>query len=259
MTKESVDSNGRRALATRAERAVQLSANPPAIWTAFARQGAWKSWVLVLQLGLNVLLAVAAIGFAHRDPDVVLVEGNGKSTYVSRSIAGEALTRFLTEQRQQPTDITVLHFTRDFLNRFLSVNSSTIDSTWPESLGMMDAPLRSRLAREAKTQNLIESSRMAQVRTELAFEDISLVERLPTAMHVHAVLKRTKYGLGNGNRLSADQLVVDLIERIVPRTQMSPDGLEVAEYRNQVEISSPQKPTIETPLSQKPIGEGHAP
>src|SRR4051812_46329340 len=94
----------------------------PAVWAAFVRQGRWKSWALALSFCLNFLLAVAAIGFARRAPDVVLVEPTGKSTYVNRSIAGDALVRFLEEQRLLPSDVTVMHFTSQFLTSLLAVN-----------------------------------------------------------------------------------------------------------------------------------------
>ena len=74
--------------------------------------------MLLLQFALNFFLAFAAIGFSRKEPDVVLVAPDGKSTYVNRSLAGDALVRFLAEQRQQPSDVTVVHFTKEFLSRF---------------------------------------------------------------------------------------------------------------------------------------------
>src|SRR5207302_15042 len=94
-----------------------------AIWTAFARQAAWREWVIVSLLALNALTIVAAIRAARRDPDVVVVASDGKSSYLPRSIANEALLRFLAEQKQQPSDVTVVHFTREFLHVMLAINS----------------------------------------------------------------------------------------------------------------------------------------
>ena len=209
-----------------------LPPRPPAIWSAFARQGAWKSWLLLLQLALNFLLALAAIGFSRKEPDVVLVEPDGKSTYVNRSIAGEALARFLAEQRQQPSDATVVHFTRTFLTTFLAINSSTIDGAWPEALAMMDASLRERMSREAAAQKLLEAYRVARVATDITIDDLVLLERHTTALHVRATVTRRKQDLGGAKSPTTDKLQVEVIERVVPRTSSHPDGLEVVEYRN---------------------------
>jgi len=219
-------------LPTAVVRTPRAPMRPPAIWTAFARQGAWKNWVLLLQFALNLLLVVAAIGFSRKEPDVVLVDPTGKSTYVNRSIAGEALTRFLAEQRHQPSDVTVVHFTRTFLTTFLAINSSTIDSAWPEALAMMDAPLRGRITREAEAQKLLETYRLARVKTDVSLNDVVLMERHERALHVRGIVTRRKQDLlGNGGP-TTDKLQVELILRVIPRSPAHPDGLEVAEYRN---------------------------
>jgi len=210
----------------------RLPARPPAIWAAFARQGAWKNWFLGLQFALNFMLVVAAIGFSRREPDVVLVDPDGKSTYVNRSIAGDALVRFLAEQRQQPSDVTVAHFTHAFLNTFLAINSTTIDAAWPEALSMMDAPLRDRISREATAQKLLETYRLARVRTDITVDELTLVERHGNVLHVRAVVTRRKESLDGAKSPTKDRLQVDLVERVVTRTPAEPDGLQIAEYRN---------------------------
>ena len=221
-----------QSLAAAVVRTPRALSPPPAIWTAFARQGAWKNWMLLLQFALNVLLALAAIGFSRKEPDVVLVEPDGKSTYVNRSIAGEALARFLAEQRHQPSDVTVVHFTRSFLTTFIAINSSTIDSAWPEALAMMDAQLRGRITHEAASQKLLETYRLARVKTDVSIEDVVLMERHETALHVRGIVTRRKQDLlGNGGP-TTDKLQAELILRVVPRSPAHPDGLEVAEYRN---------------------------
>jgi len=71
--------------------------SPPAIWTAFARQAAWREWVIAALIALNALTIVAAVRVARKDPDVVLIAPDGKSSYVPRSTANDALLRFLAE------------------------------------------------------------------------------------------------------------------------------------------------------------------
>jgi hypothetical protein len=215
--------------------------SPPAVWVAFARQGAWKTWVIILQLALLFLLALACIQLARRPPDVVLVDSSGKSTYLSQSIAGEQLARFLAEQRQRPSDITIAHFSRMFLERFLAVNSSTIQAEWPEALAMMSGSLRARVEKEASAQKLVETYRAAQVQTEVVIEELQLVESLERAAHVRATVTRRKQLLGGGP-VSIDRLTVDLVEQVVPRSPSHPDGLELVEYRNAV-LPPSQEPT----------------
>jgi hypothetical protein len=202
---------------------------PPAIWTAFAKQGAWKDWVIVALIAMNVLLVIAGVKIARRDPDVVLVAADGKSTFVPRDLAGDALGRFLAEQRQQPSDVTVVHFTQGFLHLVFAINSSTVEGAWMDALALMSDDLRTRYAAEAAGQKFVEVYRLARIRTSLNIEDLQLVERTSTLLHVRAVIARSKASLSSDETPTFDdRLAVEVVERVVPRTMERPDGLEVA-------------------------------
>src|SRR5215470_1199769 len=85
---------------------------PPAIWTAFARQGAWKSWVLIFQFFVIALLILANVRLSQKPPDIVVVAPDGKSSYLTPSSAEDALLRFLADQKQEHNDLTVHHYNR---------------------------------------------------------------------------------------------------------------------------------------------------
>jgi len=206
---------------------------PAAIWTAFARQAAWKDWVIVALLCLNALTIVAGVRVAKREPDIVVVAGNGKSTYLPREIASDALVRFLAEQQQLPSDTTVVHFTREFLQLALALNSSTVDGAWADALALMSPLLRERVAADAASKKLLDAYRAAKVRTRLVIESIDLVERTSTLLHVRATVTRRMGSLLVASEAATtdDRLTVELVQRIVPRTSNRPDGLEVAEMR----------------------------
>ncbi len=204
---------------------------PPAIWAAFLRQGAWKNWVLVGQMALIALLVLVNMRMATRAPDVVVVGPDGKGQYLDRRVASDALLSFIQEQKGQPSDVTVTRFTRDFVTRALAINSSTVAEAWPEALGMMAPELRARLEQESTAQKLIETYRLAQVRTRLTFDDLDLVERTRELLHVRATVTREKHGLLDRRTPTVDRLHVDLVQRVVPRSAARPDGLEVLEWR----------------------------
>jgi hypothetical protein len=216
---------------------------PPAVLAAFLRQGRYKTWALFAQFGLNLLLVLCLWGALHREPDVVLVSPDGQSTYVNRSLAGEALVRFLSEQRQLPSDVTILHFSKVFLDLVLAVNSSTIEGTWPQALALMDPELRARVQRQAAEQKLIQGYQLAQTKTSLHYEEAHLLEHTDALVHLHATLRRTRSSLlareGSGELL--DRVGVDLVERIVPRTPAHPDGLVVSDWRVEV---LPREPKV---------------
>jgi hypothetical protein len=201
----------------------------PAVWTAFANASRWKSWALLGQFVLNVLLIFVALRVAKTDPDVVVVAEDGKSTYVPRAVAGSALVRFLESEKQKPSDVTVLHFTAEFLDAFFAVNSSTLDAAFPKALGMMDARLKGAVAREYADGKVLETYRLAQVRSQLAIGELLVLQKTDSLIHLSAKLERKRSSLVDGSRPSTDALEVELVERVVPRTAERPDGLEIAE------------------------------
>jgi len=148
-------------------KAIDSNRAPAAIWAAFVRQAAWKDWLIAALLVLNALTIIAGSRLAAREPDVILVAPDGKSTYVARSVASRALLDFIAVQKQEPSDLTVVHFTKDFVRLALSANASTIDATWREALSMMGTELRNRLQAESQAKKLVESLQSLKLKTSV--------------------------------------------------------------------------------------------
>src|SRR5205823_1845727 len=160
------------------------------------------------------------------------VAPDGKSSYVPRTIVSDALLRFLAEQRQQPSELTIVHFTGDFLHLALAINSSTIDGAWNDALALMGPELRQRFANAAAQHRLVDNYKLAKIRTTLSVDRIEMVDRSKTLLHVHAIVTRKKASLlAESGPTDEDRLDVELVERIVPRTIARPDGLEIIEMR----------------------------
>jgi hypothetical protein len=186
----------------------------------------------VALLALNAMLVLAGMRLARREPDVVVIGADGKSTYVQRSLASKALLDFVADQRLKPSDVTVVHFTRDFLRLALSANSSTVDATWSEALSMMGPQLRQRLAAESERQKLLETYKQLRVRTAVEVLDVDLVERTKELLHVKASVQRSKAPLTDEAAAAGrERLAVELALRVLPRTLAHPDGLEVVQWK----------------------------
>jgi hypothetical protein len=211
--------------------------SPPAIWTAFAQQGRWKNWVMLAQLIVIALLVMTCLAIAKTDPDVVVVDAGGDSHYVRREVSNAALLNFLAEQKGQPSDVTVLAFTRRFVQLFFAPNSSTVRETSREALGLMDAKLKASSEGELQRGETVEKLEALKVRSELVFDAVDQVERTPSLIHLKVRLVRTMSSLLDGADPKRDSLAVDLVLRVVPRTPARPDGLELAEM-----IVSPASP-----------------
>jgi hypothetical protein len=209
---------------------------PPAILAAYLRQGRWKTWALAAQFAVNLFLIVCVYAAVKKEPDVVLVSPDGASSYLNRPLAGDALLRFLAEQRQLPSETTIVHFSKTFLDLVLAVNSSTVEATWPQGLALMSPELRERVGKQAAAEKLIEGYQLALTKTSLAYPQLTLLEHTDSLVHLRALVDRTRSSLlgpdRGGSRL--DRVAVDLVERIVPRTPTHPDGLLVSDWRIEV-------------------------
>lgn len=207
-------------------------AGPPAIWVAFARQGAWKSWVLAGQFAVIVLLLAICVAIAQKPPDIIVVGEDGKGTYVESTVSSAALQSWLREQRGRASDVTLRAFTERFVKLTVGVNSTTVEEAWAEATGLMVAPLAKRLNEEAQAQRLFETYRLAAVRTALDFKAIDVVERRSDKTHVRVQVARHKEKLVGGGTASDDLVQVDLVLMDVPRSRRHPDGLEVLDWRS---------------------------
>src|SRR5512138_660532 len=172
--------------------------SPPAVWSAFVAQNAWKSWTIVGLLALVALQAITIVRLVSRPPEFVVVDANGRTTPVRRSVATDALLQFLAD-RTRPPEVAIVRFTRDFLHLALGLNSSTVEANWPAALAMMAPELRERVAAESAAKRLVETYRLVQRKTELSFEEIVLEDRTPTHLAVRAVLTRRSLPLIDGS------------------------------------------------------------
>lgn len=205
--------------------------SPPAIWLAFASQGRWKNWVMLAQLLVLAFMTQVCFAMAKTKPDVVVVDEKGEGHFVARAAGSEALVRFLDTEQKRPTDVTLLAFSERFTRLTSAVNSATIDEAWVEALGMMAPPLATKMEAEAKAQKLIETYRLAQVRTSLVLDEAKLVERRGDKAHVQLTVTRHKTALFGTSTGTSDRQTIDLILSEVPRSRRKPDGLDVWEWR----------------------------
>ena len=205
--------------------------SPPSVWAAFVAQSAWKSWTIVALLAAVFLLCIAVVRLVSRPPEFVMVDANGRTTPVRRSVATDALLRFLAD-RTRPPEAAIVRFTRDFLHLALGLNSSTIDANWPAALAMMTPELRDRVAKESAAKRLVETYRLAQRKTELSFDEIVLEDQTPGQITVRATLTRRSLPLIDGaGPTDSDRVQVELLAHFVPPTVECPDGLQVREWR----------------------------
>lgn len=223
---------------------------PPAVWTAFAQQGRWKSWVLAAQLVTNLLFLALLLAVVEKPADIIVVGEDGQGTYVPRTSATAALQDFLRQQHSRAADVTVLAFTQRFVRLTAGINSVMAEEAWSEALGMMMAPLAEKMAAEAQAQKLMETYRLAQVRTSLDFLSVELIERRGEKSHLRARVRRHKEKVMGGG-VAEDVLQVDLVLVDCARSRAHPDGLEVLDWRtapvDEASLNTPTSPTRVTP------------
>lgn len=211
-------------------------AAPPAIWTAFAEQGRWKNWVMAGQLLLLAFMTQVCFRLARTEPDVIVVDESGDSHYVERGVASAPLLEFIRSQRGAPSDFTIEAFARRFLKATAAPNSTMLDEQWAEALSMMASPLAERVDAEARAQKLLETYRLAQVRTHLDIQTLDIVERHGAQLHLRAKLARRRESLVGAAPVVADVQQVDVVLAVVPRSRARPDGLLVVEWRTSFPI-----------------------
>lgn len=221
-------------------RSTAAAAPVPAVWAAFAAQGRWKNWVLIVQLFLILTLIYANTSFVKKEPDVVLVSPDGTSVYVERAMVGDSVIEAIHAAKGMPDELSVLRFSKDFVRLVLGVHSATVADSWDAAKQRMTLELRTKLDAEYKAQRVIETFELAKVRTDLEFVETTLLERTDKFLRVRSLVRRERSSLVDGSSPPGDSLHVELILQVVPRTPENPDGLAVTTFGSKP-VAEPSK------------------
>ncbi|RKG68550.1 hypothetical protein D7V88_40620 [Corallococcus terminator] len=182
---------------------------------------------MLFQGGLLIFCVLANVHLSKRPPDVVLVDGSGGAEYVPRKLVGLDVLMAIQRAKGQPTDAEVGHVTREFLTHFAGVNSTSVETSWAAALSMMDPALASKLSREYSERKVLAALKASNSKTDLVFEDVKLIERTDTLLHVRARIRRTHSSLLTGGNPVEDVVGATVFLAVEGRNMQFPSGLRV--------------------------------
>jgi hypothetical protein len=186
-----------------------------------------RAWLLAF---LTIPLALVALGFAVfvrlQPPTVIRIGANGEAVVVGQPAKGgsAAGTNVGTDAFLDQA------FVKRFLDSYLNYSPADVDERWSASLNMMTRNLRSYTMKAMADDNTRGKIDDDQIQSVFHLREIDPESGEPLTFLVYGV--KDVHHVTNGSEVT-DHFVNEYRVRVIAdrRTDVNPDGLWIAEYR----------------------------
>lgn len=190
-------------------------------WISHAEMLRWIAGLLIVAL---MFMTIAMVVVAKKAPVVIRVDDVGNAV----------LIRDLDENNT-PSDVEINAFAKDFLRSYLELNSLSVQKDLARALNMMTKKYQAAHLRELKADNFLEKIIKANVQTQLELKHIEITSKLPTRVYLDIRAVTSTSPLEDPHATPTRHgLIARLTLDLVPRTERTPNGLLVEEYRQQM-------------------------
>ncbi|HEX5037919.1 MAG TPA: VirB8/TrbF family protein [bacterium] len=201
-------------------------------WIAHAEMLRWVAALLVVAM---VVMSVTVVIVVRKPPVVIRVDEVGNAVPINDLATNNA-----------PSDVEMTAFGKDFLRAYLELNSLTIQKDLARALNMMTKRFQSAHLRELKAENFLQKIIKANIQTQLELKHIAITSKTPARAYldIRAITSTTPLEDAHATP-TRHGLIAKLTLVLVPRTERTPNGLLVEDYRQQIvpleEMLGPEK------------------
>ena len=205
------------------------------LWAHWISHAEILRWLLFVCIIAVLFLSITVVIVSRKPPVVVRVDEIGNARVIQD-----------LETNNTPADVEITAYAKEFLRAYLELNSLTVQKDLTRALNMMTKKYQQAHLRELQAEGFLKKIINANIQTQIEIRDISITSKMPARVYLdvrgitsttpledpHATA--TKHGF-----LSKLTLV------LVPRTELTPNGLLVEDYRQEIipleELMGPQK------------------
>lgn len=177
---------------------------------------------IILLLGINIFIA-------KKPPYVVRIDAEGK------------LTGFQDlSDNLRVTDIEVIAFARDFMEKFVAFNSHIVREKFADALNMMTPKYQEMAVEDVKEKNLVKKIEDMKIRTIFKFNNAEIVERSQNKFFVRLSGTSEVYSLlrQEGTPVQSKKFTAEVLLVAVPRTEKTPRGLLADSFIHSYDLAS---------------------
>lgn len=201
-------------------------------WISHAEMLRWVTALLVVAL---VVLSIAVLVAVRKPPIVIRVDDVGNAVPIND-----------LPTNNEPSDVEITAFAKDFLRAYLELNSLTIQKDLARALNMMTKKYQAAHLRELKAENFLQKIIKANIQTQLELKQIAITSKSSDRAYldIRAITSTTPLEDPHATP-TRHGLIAKLTLVLVPRTERTPNGLLVEDYRQQIvpleEMVGPEK------------------
>ncbi len=214
------------------------------LWGDIVAQNYTLRILIVGCLIVVIVLVSSLVTVVRRPPPVIRVSEVGKAEVI-RDI----------RSNNEPDEVEIRAFVREFLHSYMELDSTTIIPDMTRALNMMTREYQKVHQEELKKQNLIRKIREAGIKTRLEIISIGIRQEGSKVYATATGISRVYPVTGEGEK-KANGFRSHLVLRKVPRTEFIPNGLLVDQFQNEtvdledLKNPDPELKTLESQLKE---------
>ncbi len=194
------------------------------LWGYWVSHAETLRWLVVFLIFAVVLLSISTLVAMRKPPVVIRVDGVG----------GAAIIKDLPVNNQ-PSDVEITAYSKDFLRAYLEVNSLTVQKDLTRALNMMTKRYQSAHLRELTKDHFLQDIVRANIQSSVEIKSLALTTRTPSRVYVDVRgIISTSPLEDNGAPPTKKGFISKLTLAYVPRTERTPNGILIDDYRQQV-------------------------
>ncbi len=199
---------------------------PPSgeLWGYWVAHAETLRWILIILVMCIIFLSIVSLRAMRKAPIVIRVDEVGHAEIIPDLTVNNV-----------PSDVEIMAFAKDFLRSYIELNSLTVQKDLTRALNMMTKKYQSAHLRELKDAKFLPKIIQANIQTQMEIKDLAMTTRSPTKIYldVRGITSTTPLEDPNAPA-SKHGFIAKLTLAFVPRTERTPNGLLVDDYRQQI-------------------------
>lgn len=194
------------------------------LWGYWINHAQSLRWLIAFHTIVIFLLAIGWFHSLKKPPVVVRVDQVGNAATIPN-----------LRLNNEPSDVEITAFAKEFLKSYIELNSQTIQKDLARALNMMSRRFQTAHLKELRKDNFLGKIVQANIRTELEVTELHITSKLPSRVELDVRGITSTFPLEDTQAPPSKKgFISKLVLLFVERTEPTPNGLVVDDYRSKI-------------------------
>ena len=167
--------------------AANRKGGPSEVFSVFLAMGFWKNMVIFLLGGSLVISLLLNLHLQLRDPDVVVIDQNGKASYLKRGVVSDELLSFIRSKKELPGVKEAIQFSEWWIGLLHGVNSVTVAEGIADALSFTTDDFHKALLAKISKMCIIKEIKKANITCRVKFDKSVVTDDSSNGYRINSV------------------------------------------------------------------------